>query len=226
MQFNEEMATEYDKGIRRTFPSYDSMFKLVQAYLRTNTEKDANILIVGAGGGTELALLGPTNPDWLFTAVDPARPMLDLARTKVEQLKMTDRVDFIEGTIEEVADGNLYDAATFLLVLHFIADNDEKLRQLKSIRQRLKPNAPFVLATMYGDLDDSGFNALFSLWKAYWLDSTNLSEVEVDEMEKSVRSLSFISEDEIELLLREAGFGSIAKFHQTNMFGGWICKAE
>jgi tRNA (cmo5U34)-methyltransferase len=226
MQFNEEMATEYDKGIRRTFPSYDAMFKLVQAYLRTNTEKDANLLIVGAGGGTELALLGPKNPDWIFTAIDPAEPMLDLARNKVDQLKMTDRVNFIEGTIDEVEDGKLYDAATFLLVLHFIADNDEKLRQLKSIRQRLKPGAPFVLASMYGDLNDPAINALFSLWKAYWLDSTNLSEAEVDEMELSVRSLSFISEDEIELLLRGAGFGSIAKFFQTNIFGGWICKAE
>jgi tRNA (cmo5U34)-methyltransferase len=226
MQFNEEMATEYDKGIRRTFPSYDAMFKLVQAYLRTNIEKNANILIVGAGGGTELELLGPANPGWLFTAVDPARPMLDLARNKVDQLKMTNRVDFIEGTIGEVEDGNLYDAATFLLVLHFIADNDEKLRQLKNIRQRLKSGAPFVLASMYGDLNDPAINTLFSLWKAYWLDSTNLCAAEVDEMEKSVRSLSFISEEEIVLLLRKAGFGSIAKFFQTNMFGGWICKAD
>ena len=190
MQFNEEMATEYDKGVRRTLPTYDAMFKLIQSFLRVNTERDSNLLIVGAGGGSELALLGPSNPGWTFTAVDPAQPMLELARDKVRKLMMTDRVEFVEGTIDEVEDGNLYDAATFSLVLHFIADNDEKLRQLKRIRERLKPSAPFVLASMYGDLDDPAFNALFSLWKAYWLDSTNLSEAEVDEMELSVRSLS------------------------------------
>ena len=36
MQFDKEMAAEYDKGVRRTLPTYDSMFKLVQTYLRAN----------------------------------------------------------------------------------------------------------------------------------------------------------------------------------------------
>ena len=54
----------------------------------------------------------------------------------------------------------------------------------------------------------------------------NLTEAEVDEMEKTVRNLSFIPEEEIVRLLQEAGFGNIAKFFTTNMFGGWICKAE
>ena len=53
-----------------------------------------------------------------------------------------------------------------------------------------------------------------------------LTKTEVDEMEKAVRNLSFIPEEEIVRLLREAGFGKIAKFFSTNMFGGWICKAE
>ena len=182
--------------------------------------------MVGAGGGTEIATLGPLNPGWTFTAVDPAPPMLELARLKATQLHMADRVEFIEGTIDAVAATNLHDAATFMLVLHFIADADEKLQQLKSIRQRLKPGAPFVMATMYGNPDDPAFEELFSLWKAYWLDTTNMTTVEVDEMEKTVRQLSFISEQEIVRLLQEAGFSKIAKFFSTNMFGGWICKAE
>ena len=58
MEFDEEMATEYDKGVRRTLPTYDSMFKLVQTYPPANTAQQANVLIVGAGGGNELAMLG------------------------------------------------------------------------------------------------------------------------------------------------------------------------
>ena len=121
---------------------------------------------------------------------------------------------------------DLHDAATCMLVLHFIADVDEKLQQLKAIRQHLKPGAPFVMATMYGNPDDPAFDELFALWKAYWLDATNLSVAEMDEMEKTVRTLSFIPEEEIVRLLSEAGFGKIAKFFATNMFGGWICRAE
>ncbi len=225
MEFNKEMASEYDKGVRRTLPTYDSMFRLVQAYLRANTAQQANVLVVGAGGGNELAILGPANPKWTFTAVDPAPSMLDFARMKTEELGMSDRVEYIEGTVYGVKADNLHDAATCMLVLHFIADVDEKLDQLTGIRQRLKTGAPFVLATMYGDANDPEFDELFSLWKAYWLDSTNLSQSEVDDMEKTVRALSFIPEDMIVLLLREAGFGNIAKFFTTNMFGGWICKA-
>ena len=226
MEFNEEMATEYDKGVRRTLPTYDSMFRLVQTYLRANTTAQPNILVVGAGGGTELATFGPANPTWTFTAVDPAAPMLELARMKAKQLNMADRVEFIEATIDKVGRSHLHDAATCMLVLHFIADVDDKLRQLKSIRQRLKPGAPFVIATMFGNSNDPAFDALFSLWKAYWLDTTNMTTTEVDEMEKTVRQLSFIPEEEIVGLLQEAGFGKIAKFFTTNMFGGWICKAE
>ena len=51
MDFDEEMATEYDRGVRRTLPTYDPMFRLVQAYLRANIAQQANVLIVGAGGG-------------------------------------------------------------------------------------------------------------------------------------------------------------------------------
>ena len=226
MEFDKNMAAEYDKGVRRTLPTYDSMFRLVHAYLRANTEEQANILLVGAGGGNELTAFGPSNPGWTFTAVDPAPPMLDIARMKANEMDITERVKFIEGTIDSIEGSTTYDAATCMLVLHFIADVDEKLHLLKKIRQQLTPGAPFVLASMYGNPNDPAFDELFELWKAYWLDTTDLTEVEVDEMENAVRGLSFIPEEDIVRLLREAGFGNIAKFFTTNMFGGWICKAE
>jgi len=140
--------------------------------------------------------------------------------------QLTERVKFIEGTIENVHTDSLYDAATFMLVLHFIQDDTDKLQQLTSIRKRLKPGAPFVLASMYGDSDSAEFDELFSLWKAYWLDTTDLTEAEMDDMEVTVRGLSFIPEEKIVAMLPEAGFGNIAKFFTTNMFGGWICRAE
>lgn len=226
MQFDKEMAAEYDRGVRRTLPTYDSMFKLVQAYLRANITQQESVLIIGAGGGNELATLGLANPEWTFTAVDPAPPMLDFARMKAIDLKMDDRVVFVEGTVNDVKDGKLFGAATCMLVLHFIEDIDDKRNLLKKIRHHLSPGAPFVMASMYGNPSDPAFDELFTLWKAYWLDSTSLTELQVDEMENTVRKLSFIPEEEIVRLLQEAGFGKIAKFFSTNMFGGWICKAD
>lgn len=225
MNFDATMATEYDRGIRRTLPTYDALFRLTQAYFRKNIEANSSLLIVGAGGGTELTTLGPENPEWNFTAVDPAPSMLDLARHKAAQINLTNRVQFIEGTIDQVPEKNLYDAATFMLVLHFIEDDAVKLQQLKSIRKRLKKGAPFVIAAMYGDRGSEEFEELFALWKTYWLDTTDLAEEEINEMEKTVRKLSFLPEEKIVEMLKEAGFGNIAKFFTTNIFGGWICKA-
>lgn len=225
MNFDANMATEYDRGIRRTLPTYDALFRLTQAYFRKNIGVNSDVLIVGAGGGTELTTFGPENTGWAFTAVDPAASMLKLAKHKATQLNLIDRVRFIEGTIDQVPESNLYDAATFMLVLHFIEDDAVKLQQLKSIRKRLKNGAPFVLSSMYGDPESEEFETLFSLWKAYWLDTTKLSEEEIDEMEKTVRKVSFIPEEKIIEMLAEAGFGHIAKFFTTNMFGGWICRA-
>ncbi len=102
MQFDNEMAAEYDQGVRRTLPTYDSMFKLVHAYLRANMLQQKSVLIIGAGGGNELTTLGPTNTEWTFTAVDPSSTMLDFARMKATDLQIADRVEFIEGTADDV----------------------------------------------------------------------------------------------------------------------------
>ena len=93
--------------------------------------------------------MGPQNPSWTFTAVDPAPAMLELARDKVRCFELTERVRFVEGTIEDVDETHLYDAATFMLVLHFIEDDAVKLQQLKSIRKRLKSGAPFVCCDVW-----------------------------------------------------------------------------
>ena len=82
MAFDSKIAVEYDRGVRRTLPTYDSMMRLSQTFLRTNLKEDASLLIVGGGGGNELKAFGPTNPGWTFTAVDPSASMLEVAKFK------------------------------------------------------------------------------------------------------------------------------------------------
>ena len=58
LEFDMEMAREYDKGIRRALPTYDAMFRMVQSFLRAHVKDAANILVVGAGGGNEIVTFG------------------------------------------------------------------------------------------------------------------------------------------------------------------------
>lgn len=220
-----EIATEYDKGVRRTLPTYDPMLRLSQTFLRSNLIGNASLLIVGGGGGNELKAFGPSNPDWNFTVVDPSKAMLEVAGVKAKQMGMNGRVELINGTILDVPAEYTFDGATCILVLHFIADIGEKLALLKKVRLQLKPGAPFILVSKFGDPSNPEFKELVSLWKNYWLDTTSLSETKVEELMKGSLTESSISEEKILELLCESGFNRIANFFKTNHFGGWICHA-
>ena len=61
-----------------------------------------------------------------------------------------------QGTINELPLTDLkFDAASCILVLHFIDDVQEKLKLLRTVQDKLKPKAQFVLVSAYGDRDDA-----------------------------------------------------------------------
>ncbi|MCM3758466.1 class I SAM-dependent methyltransferase [Sporosarcina aquimarina] len=225
LTFDADTATEYDRGIRRTLPTYDGLVRLSNTALRMRAGENAKVLVIGAGGGNELLEFAEHNPTWTFTAVDPSEPMLKEARAKVEGQFGTNRVDYVVGSTEDVSEENIFGAASCLLVLHFIDSVEEKLTLLQEVRLRMKTGAPFVIASMAGDRNNPTFDELFGLWRQSWVDRSSMSEAQVLEMEKTVRALSFVPGDEIEGLLREAGFGHITQFFQTTFFSGWMCVA-
>ena len=222
LKFDMEMAVEYDKGIRRALPTYDAMFRMVQSFLRAHVKDAANVLVVGAGGGNEIVTFGKANPTWTFAGVDPSEAMLDVAIQKAKNEGIEERVSIHTGTIEQIEFEETFDGATCLLVLHFVETIEEKLSLLKTVKENLKPGAPFVLVTMYGDQSKPEFDERMNLWKSIWLDLTNLTLEDVEGMEASVRELSFISAKQIEDLLEQAGFERITQFFSTTLFGGWI----
>lgn len=226
LTFDLDTATEYDRGIRRTLPTYDGLIRLANTALRMHAEDHADVLVIGAGGGNELLEFAEHNPSWKFTAADPSEPMLQEARSKVESRFGQERAEFVSGSAGDVQMEHLYDAASCLLVLYFIDSIEEKLTVLQEIRKRLKPGAPFVIASMVGDRNDPSFDELFGLWRQSWIDRSSLSELQVLEMEKTVRALSFVPSEDIVSLLRDAGFGRITQFFQTTFFSAWMCVAE
>lgn len=225
LEFDMEMAREYDKGIRRALPTYDAMFRMVQSFLRANVKESADILIIGAGGGNEIITFGTANPTWTFSGVDPSEAMLEVAMQKAKNEGIEDRVSIYPGTIEQVELTKSFDAATCLLVLHFVETTEEKMSLLKTVREKLKPGSPFVLVSMFGDQSKPEFDERMNLWKSIWLDLTDLTEEDVAGMEESVRELSFIPADQMEELLRRAGFERVTQFFSTTLFGGWIAHA-
>lgn len=87
----------------------------------------ADAQVLGAGGGLELQALAKAQPGWRFTGVDPAGPMLDLARETLGE--DAERVELVEGYIDAAPAGP-FDAATCLLTIHFL-DREERVRTLR-----------------------------------------------------------------------------------------------
>jgi tRNA (cmo5U34)-methyltransferase len=88
--------------------------------LRVYLGPEGEILIVGAGTGAEILQLGKTNAGWRFLGVDPAKPMLDLAKEKIEAAGLSDRVSLINGFVVDLPIGKVCDGTTSAMIMHFV----------------------------------------------------------------------------------------------------------
>lgn len=138
-----ERIAHYADGPRRFTPGLDAVHRMTAILLAEHVPADAHahVLVLGAGGGLELKALAQAQPGWRFTGVDPAGPMLDLARETLGG--DAHRADLVEGYIDAAPAGP-FDAATCLLTLHFL-DRDERVRTLREMHRRMMPGAPLVV---------------------------------------------------------------------------------
>jgi tRNA (cmo5U34)-methyltransferase len=216
---------EYDRIVPLSQPGYDYLFLMAQSLLQTRLpQTDAHLLIVGVGSGKELVTFGEANSNWTLQGVDPSKAMLELARQKIEEHGLTDRVNLFQGFTYELPPAAMYDAASCVLVCQFLPDNGAKLALFQSIAQRLKPGACFILGDLFGEKATDDFKLLLAAWKQYhllvgfdaeWIKNT-LEGVLLDKM------LHLVSEQRFIELLEEAGFEKVVRFYTGLLLGGWI----
>jgi len=221
--FDSDISKEYEKGIRITNPTYDQLFTMSHAFLRSALGEKANLLIVGAGGGMELVTFGMPNPQWSMTGIDPSEQMLEYARRKLEQNDLTERVKLVRGVVDDLPSDLHYDGATCILVLHFLPDDGSKLKLLESIADRLSSKAPLILASLVGEVNSPQFEQYFHAWETYLLSLHHPKTEQIIHNLKQLRTAThFVPEERIVELLDQAGFENISRFYTTWLFGGWV----
>lgn len=136
-----QAVAQYAEVPRRAVPGFPDLHRMVGILLAECAPIDARILVLGAGGGLELAAFAQAQAGWTFDGVDPAPAMLRLAERTLEPFGS--RIRLHEGYIDIAPEGP-FDAATCLLNLHFV-DPEERRRTLAEVHRRLKPGAPFVV---------------------------------------------------------------------------------
>jgi tRNA (cmo5U34)-methyltransferase len=223
-RFNEERAGRYDADIHKAISGYEALHGMAGTLLRLDLRKDARVLVVGSGTGAEIVGLGTEEPGWTFTGVDPSEDMTSIARQRIAEAGLAERADLRVGYVHDLSPADRYDAATALLVMHFLPDDGQKLELLRTIASRLKPGAPFVLADLLGEPGSTRFERFFRAWKLYQLSRGREHEHVEDQLRELPQLVHFVPEQRILALLEEAGFVGAERFYAALLFGGWVAR--
>ncbi|MFI5324528.1 MAG: class I SAM-dependent methyltransferase, partial [Thermodesulfobacteriota bacterium] len=140
-RFNER-AGVYDEDIHKIIPGYTALHETARHLLETSLPEDAFLLVAGMGTGNETLACARRKPEWRFTGFDIAANMIKTSAEKIVKHRLEERVELIRGTIEEVFQES-FDAATALLVMHFIP-YDSKIEFLKGLNLRLNPSGVLI----------------------------------------------------------------------------------
>jgi tRNA (cmo5U34)-methyltransferase len=219
----EFVARYVEKGPAAFMPGHSGALQMTAVLLAEKAPQDGRILVVGAGGGLDTRALALARPGWRFTGVDPAGPMLQLARTVLGD-ELNPRVELIEGGIEAAPEGP-FDGACLILVLGLIADDGSKLCALGEIRRRLRPGSTLVLVDRCDDPASAQFDRNIDRYVAY----AELSGVDPQTLKNAGASHrgnpGLVTPARNEALLTEAGFREVETFYYAMNWQGWAAQA-
>ncbi len=219
-----EDAAKYDGMMAKVFPGYEQLPVVILSYLRKRVGQAAHLLDAGCGTGATLAVFATHQPGWSFVGVDPAEPMLEIARGKIGAKSVEQRVTFIQGTVDTLPDETKFDAATCILVEHLQPDNGAKLHLLEGIHRRMVSGGWFVLFGLHGNLSTENVQSDLEAWLEF-ITLQGLPETTRDNVrQRATAEDSLISEERIQELLREAGFVNIKRIYQLQLLGGWLAQ--
>jgi tRNA (cmo5U34)-methyltransferase len=215
-------ANEYDEAAQLALPGYEVMHTMVFACLQAYLPERAKLLVVGAGTGMELIRLGKACPQWHLLGIDPSAKMLAIAEQKITHHQLSERVKLIQGYIQDIPTEAFYNAATSILVMHFIPDASSKLQFLSSIAQRLHPSAPFVLVDLFGEKGSQELGQMMPILHTYW----NAVEFPTPKQQQLLAGFNQgvypLPETSILSFLEQAGFQKMMRFYTGLWAGGWL----
>lgn len=217
---NAAAIASYTQEAPRKVPGLADLHRMAMLLLAEQAPGAARILVVGAGGGMETLALAQAQPNWRFTGIDPSAAMLVLARATVASV--ADRVELIEGTVDQAPNGP-FDGATCILTLHHI-DRNARLHTLQQIRRRLKPGGHLVITGHSAPGPDP------ERWMTRSVAFGDRSGLDWEKAAATGRMMAerlpLLTPAEEEDLLCDAGFVDVALFYTAFSFRGWVATAD
>ena len=212
----ENLAAEYLDKAKRQIPGYETLFSTADCLLARELPSVADVLLVGGGGGQEICSIG-RDKDWRMTVVDPSADMCKAAEERSREARVGDRCEIVVGVVADLPPDRLFDAATCILVLHFL-DRNRQIDLLREVASRLRPGAPFVVAHLVARDDPEENEWMLELWSDLLVRLGEDPEVVARRNEDRQREVTMLTEDEFLDLCDQAGLEYQARISQTLHF--------
>lgn len=221
--FDDDYVASQEKRFAKLAPMREALHLFIRQVLAELPER-ARVLCIGVGTGPELIYLAKAFPGWQFTAVEPAAPMLDACRKRAEAEGIAGRCTFHQGTLDTLPEGEPFDAATCLLVSHFILNADDRRDFYRGIAARLHPGGILVNADLAGDVSDPAHQNLLEVWMRT-MKYTGMSDAELEKHHASFETdVALLPPAELGALVESSGFDLPVLFFQSLMIHAWFSK--
>lgn len=165
VRYDARHAAAYSAKIRALIPGYELLHQLSSELLLATLPASARVLVAGSGTGEELLRYAAAAPGWQLSGIEPSADMNALAQARCEEAGLLARVQLLPGKVgEQPLPAASFDAATSLLVLHFLPDDGSKAAYLQTLAAALRPGGVLLLADLGGERGEAGFEQLFEAW--------------------------------------------------------------
>lgn len=219
IHFDEARAAVYDDQFTALGALKDCVHLLIEAQF-ASLPSTARILVAGAGTGAEVRYLAPRFPKWRFTLIDPSAPMLAVARRHAEAEGFADRCDF-HADFVSATPVEAHDAATSLLVSHFLTSAPARTAYFSDIAARLKPGGRLFTVDLCTDDDAPDFDGVMSLWLDLLGLAGQTDESRANYLKSYGRDFAAHGPETVEKIIEAAGFTPPAPIFQAALIRGW-----
>ncbi|HEY0966261.1 MAG TPA: class I SAM-dependent methyltransferase [Opitutaceae bacterium] len=221
--FDAQQAANYDDRWAPLAPLRDSLHLQIAMVLR-ELPSTAHLLCVGAGTGAEVLALARFYPEWRFTVVEPSLPMLEVCRRKATEAGIAARCTFHGGYVDTLpVTTAAFDAATVLLVSHFITDRATRTAFFREVAVRVRSGG-WVITADLTTAPDGRQARLFPVWQQLLRHAGATAEQVQAMLAAYERDVSLLPERELEALLEAAGFADPVRFSQSLLIHAWFAR--
>jgi len=218
--FNKKNATSYDEQREKLKPIKDALHLCMKMIL-LKLPKDAKVLCVGAGTGSELIYLAEEFPKWKFTVVEPSPEMMKICYEQTQKNDITSRCTFHEGYLETLSYNGQFDVATSILVSHFIVSEEERVKYFSNIAKVVKPDGYMINADLSADMLDFTYTGLLDIW----VNMHDYAKMPAN-IESFGHNVALLSTEKIESMIIAGGFKNPILFYKTLFIQAWYSKVK